>query len=142
MSIYNDLLDRVEKGAKFNINLVEKTLKIDGKEVVLKGCMIDNNDLDKIGITSDNSIEIIEQLYAKYKRSVPSTHHNGSKPYFHCDSVEELTDEEIAFNWNRGFAQAALEGYILLGGLLWTNDEHWFWQSKVFSELVILKEWI
>ena len=140
-SIYAELLDRVSKGAKFKINLVKKTLKIDGKEIELKGCMIDNNDLIRIGITSDSPMEIIEQLYANYKRSVPSAKYNG-KSYFKADSVEDLTDGEIAFNWDRNYAQAALEGYILLGGLIWTDDDHWFWQSEYDKNLVILKEWI
>lgn len=141
-SIYSDLLERVDRGAKFKINLVDKTLKIDGKEIVLEGQLIDKDDLIRIGITPSNPIEIIEQLYANYKRSVPSAHHNGNKPYFKADSVEDLTDDEIAFNWNRGCAQAALEGYVLLGGLIWGDDDHWFWQSSVFPELVVLREWI
>lgn len=142
MSIYSELLDRVSKGAKFKIDLVQKTLKIDGKEVALEGCMIDNNDLVRIGITSDNSIEIIEQLYANYKRSVPSARHNGNKPYFKALNIEDLTDGDIAFNWDRCYAQAAIEGYVLLGGLIWANENHWFWQSESEHSLVILKEWI
>lgn len=142
MSIYRDLLERVDRGAKFNINLVEKTLKIDGKEIVLEGELINKDDLIRIGITPSHPIENIEQLYAIYKRSVPSAHHNGNKPYFKAMSVEDLTDDEIAFNWNRSCAQAALEGYVLLGGLIWGNDEHWFWQSSNDKELIILREWI
>ena len=140
-SIYANLLERVSMGSKFNINLVEKTLKIDGKDIELKGCMIDNNDLVRIGITSDSPMEIVEQLYANFKRSVPSARYNG-KSYFKALDVEELNDSDIAFNWDRGYAQAALEGYILLGGLIWTDDKHWFWQSEYDSSLVILKEWI
>lgn len=141
MSIYSELLERVEKGAKFKINLVEKTLKIDGKEIALKGCMIDNNDLTQIGIKPSSPMENIEQLYANFKRSVPSAKYNG-KSYFKADSVEDLTDSEIAFNWDRSYAQAALEGYVLLGGLIWGNDDHWFWQSKNYPECVVLREWI
>jgi hypothetical protein len=36
MSLYSELLDRVSKGAKFKINLVDKTLKIDGNEIILE----------------------------------------------------------------------------------------------------------
>ena len=103
--------------------------------------MIDNNDLIRIGITSDNQMEIIEQLYANFKRSVPSAKYNG-KSYFKALDVEELTDSDIAFNWDRSYAQAALEGYILLGGLTWENDNHWFWQSQYDKDLIILKEWV
>lgn len=141
MSIYSELLDRVSKGAKFKIDLAAKTLKIDGKEIILEGNLFEKNDLTNIGITTTSPIEIIEQLYANYKRSVPSAHHNGNKPYFKCDSVEELTDDEIAFNMQRNVAQAALEGYVLLGGLIWTNDDHWFWQGTD-KDLIILREWV
>ncbi len=141
-SIYSELLERVDKGAKFKIDLVQKTLKIDGKEIVLEGNLIEKGELIHMGIMPSSPIEILEQLYANYKRSVPSSHHNGNKPYFKADSIEDLTDDEIAFNWNRNFAQAAIEGYVLLGGLIWTDDKHWFWQSENYPELVVLSEWI
>lgn len=141
MSIYSELLERVSRGAKFKINLVEKTLKIDGKEIVLEGNLIDEND-----VGNGNPWEILETLYLSYKRSVPSAHHNGNKPYFKADSVEDLSDDEIAFNEPRSLAQFALECYVLfasvLGWLEWKNEKHWFWQSKVFPECVVLREWI
>lgn len=141
MSIYSELLDRVSKGAKFKINLVEKTLKIDGKEIVLEGNLIDETD-----VGNGNPWEILETLYLSFKRSVPSAHHNGNKPYFKCDSVEDLSDDEIAFNEPRSLAQFALECYVLfasvLGWLKMENEKHFFWQSRVFPECVVLREWI
>jgi hypothetical protein len=140
MSIYSELLERVERGAKFKIDLVQKTLKIDGKEIVLEGNLIDGTD-----VNSCNPWDTLETLYFNYKRSVPSSHHNGNKPYFKACSVEDLNDDEIAFNEPRNQAQFALEAYVLLAGLSnwfdWKNDKHWFWQSKMFPELVCLREW-
>jgi hypothetical protein len=85
-------------------------------------------------------------LYSQYKRSVPSERHLGGKPYFKADSVEDLTDNELAFNASRNYCQAQLEGYVLLAGLSgwfdWKNENHWFWQSKIFPELVCLREWV
>ena len=141
-SIYRELLEKVEQGSKFKIDLVGKTLKIDGKEVVLEGNLIDGTDVD----LSFGSWDILEMLYGQYKRSVPSERHNGNKPYFKAVSVEDLTDSEIAFNASRNYCQAQLEGYVLLGslsGLLeWKNENHWFWQSKHDKDCIVLKEWI
>jgi len=141
MSIYNNLLERVSRGAKFKIDLVEKTLKVDGKEIILEGNLIDEND-----VGNGNPWDILDTLYLSFKRSVPSERHNGNKPYFKCDSVEDLNDDEIAFNEPRNLAQFALECYVLFASVLgwfeWNNDNHWFYQSKVFPELVCLREWI
>ena len=141
MSLYSELLDRVSKGAKFKINLVDKTLKIDGNEIILEGNLIDEND-----VGNGNPWEILETLYLSYKRSVPSAHHNGSKSYFHADSVEDLTDDEMVFNEPRNLAQFALEAYVLFasvsGKLKIENEKHFFWQSKVFPECVVLREWL
>ena len=141
MSIYSDLLERVDRGAKYKIDLVDKTLKIDGKEIMLLGNLIDEND-----VGNGNPWEILETLYLSFKRSVPSERHNGNKPYFKADDFEELTDDEIAFNEPRSRAQFALECYVLFaslkGWLKLENENHWFWQSKTFPSLVVLKEWI
>ena len=141
MSIYRDLLERVERGAKFKIDLVMKTLKVDGKEIELEGNLIDESD-----VGNGNPWDILDTLYLSFKRSVPSERHNGSKPYFKCDSVEDLTDNEIAFNEPRSKAQFALEAYVLFasvsGKLKMENENHWFYQSKVFPEMVCLREWI
>lgn len=141
MSLYSELLDRVSRGARYRINLVDKILKIDGREIVLEGNLIDEND-----VGNGNPWEILETLFLSYKRSIPSAHHNGNKPFFKADSVEDLTDDEIAFNEPRNLAQFALEVYVLfasvLGWLRMENEKHWFWQSKVFPECVVLREWI
>ena len=141
MSVYRELLERVSMGAKFKINLVEKTLKIDGKEIVLEVNLIDETDVN----LSVDAWETLEMLYGQYKRSIPSERHLGNKPYFKGVSVEELTDNELAFNASRNYCQAQLEGYVLLGslsGLLeWKNDKHWFWQGYD-KDLICLKEWV
>lgn len=143
MSIYSDLLERVDRGAKYNINLVDKTLKIDGKEIALEGNLIDINEGSFI---YEHPWETLEALYFSYKRSVTSEKSNGNKPFFKAVNAEELTDNEIAFNLSRNYCQAALEGYVLLAGLsgwlTWNNDNHWFWQSDKDKELVVLREWI
>ena len=145
MSVFIDLLDAIDCGKKVHINLVEKTVKINGSEINLEGKeLIESKDMDMMFATEP--WKIAEELYARYKRSIPSITTKTNKPYFHADSVEDLTDNEIAFNAPRDWCQVCLEGYILIAGLSgWLeleNEKYWFWQSKKFKEFVILKEWI
>lgn len=147
MSVFMDLLDTVNHGKKVCINLTEKTIKVNKKEINLKDSeLIGSNDMNAINITAIEPWGIVEELYAKYKRSVPRGRSQMNKSYFYADSVEDLTDNEIAFNMARDFAQACLEGFILLAGLSglleWQNENHWFWQSTKDKQLIILKEWI
>lgn len=141
MSLYSELIQKVAKGSKFNINLVQKTLSIDRSNVVLEGNLIDEND-----VGNGNPWEILETLYLYYKRSVPSEHHNGNRSYFKADSAEELSDDELAFNEPRNLAQFKLECYVLFasvsGKLKMENDKHWFWQSDIDKSLVVLREWV
>lgn len=140
MSLYSQLIEKVTRGSKYNINLQQKTLSIDRSVIALEGNLIDDND-----VSNSDPWETLETLYSSYKRSVPSAHHNGNKSYFKSDDAEDLTDNEIAFNENRSIAQFKLELFILLaslnGMLVWKNDKHWFWQGKD-KELVVLREWI
>lgn len=149
MSVYLDLVEAVEYGKKVHINLVEKTAKINGKEINLNRTdLIDIADMEYVrcSIFHTNPWEIIEELYENYKRSIPSATVLTNKSYFKADNVEELDDCEMTFNMNRNEAQIILEAYVLLAGLsgmlTWHNERHWFWQSKVFPECVCLREWI
>ena len=146
MSVYAELLHAAQCGRKYRINLKEKTLKIDNHEINLENDLIEPSDLYELGLEETDPWKILEELYFRYKKSVPSAHYNGNKPYFHADNAEDLTDDEIAFNESRETCQAVLEGYVLLAGLngtlVWQIDNHWFWQSELYKECVVLKEWI
>lgn len=147
MSVFIDLIESVACGKKVHINLVEKTVKINGNEINLDGKeLIDITDMEYVRCNLTKPWEIIEELYANYKRSVPSATTKTNKPYFKADNVEDLTDDEMAFNESRDVCQVILEGFVLLAGLkgwlTWKNDEHWFYQSDTDKELVCLREWI
>ena len=147
MSIFIDLLEAVNCGKKVHINLVDKTVKINGKEINLDGKeLIDVTDMEYVRCNLTKPWDILEELYANYKRSVPSATTKTNKPYFKADSVEDLTDDEIAFNESRDLAQIILESFVLLsslsGWLTWQNDNHWFWQSDKYPDCVVIKEWI
>lgn len=147
LSIYTDFLHDVRCGKRYKISLKDKTIKVNGKELLLIDNLIDKYDTVKIGLEKEISDfwSTVENLYAKYKRSVPSAKKLGNESHFHSDKVEDLTDDELAFNESRCYMQAALEAYVLLsslnGDVVWQNANHWFWQGTD-RNLIILREWI
>ena len=156
MSIYKDLLDAVYDGKKFKVDLVNKSLWINKRQIIKKGVIIDEQNKSEDLICSDdlseywsqslngNTWKWIEFLYDTYKHSVPRENSNKTS-YFKALSVNELNDGELAYNAERDYMQAILEGYILLGVLqgwiTWEYGNHWFWQGKD-KDLVVLKDWI
>lgn len=158
MSIYTDLLNAARKGKKFKVDLINKSLWIDKKQIIKEGEIVNEQDKSKEFIEEkdcvisgwvipylENPWDMIEMLYDDYNHSVPRENGN-KKSYFKALSVDELTDNELAFNISRDFAQACLEGYILLARLQellkWKLGSYWFWKSENYENLVILKEWI
>lgn len=157
MSIYMDLLNATKEGRRFKVDLTNKSLWIDRKPIIEKGVVLINaNNLieprDSAWFCSEQEKPFnehpwdwVEGLYHMYKHSVPGGHSN-CKVYFKALPVDELSDVELAYNPERDFMQAALEGYILLaslqGWLQWQNETHWFWQCQNDKELVVLKDWI
>ena len=158
MSIYKDLIDAVDKGKKFKVDLINKSLWINKQQIIKEGVIVNEQDKGKdlispkdlLCIGWENSLdanpwEWIEFLYQEFKHSAPKENSN-KKSYFKALSVDDLTDDELAFNIDRDFGQAILEGYILLaslqGWLKWEHGCYWFWQSKEDEDLVIIKNWI
>lgn len=157
MSIYSELLDAVDNGKKFRVDLNNKSLWINRKQIIKEGEIVHEKDKSKDLIKEwdlalnygcmpldGNPWGLIEILYKDYKRSVPSKNGN-KKSFFNALPVDELTDVELAYNYDRDFADAMLSGYILLaslvGWLKWEHGDHWFWQAED-KDLVILKRWV
>ena len=158
MSIYKDLLDAVDNGKKFKVDLIEKSLWIDRKQIIKKGEIVHEQDKGKELIKehdlalnygcfplSENPWEVIEVLYHDFKHSSPREN-SSKRSYFKALSVDELTDADLAYGYDRDFADAMLSGYILLsslvGWLKWNNEEHWFWQSTKDNNLIVIKNWV
>ena len=146
MTIYEELIQKVSEGSRFNINFETRTMKIGKKKVIDNG---EYGDKDLISIKINDPLDIIENLYSQYKFSIPSERsENKRRGYFKALSANELTDEELICGERREVARARLEGFILCmilnGKLTW--DEFtmgkWFWQSNNDPDLVILKKWI
>ena len=155
MSIYSELLEAVNNGKKFKVDLYNKSLWIDKKQYIREGeniygsyYFIEEDDLSPYGWVdklNNDPWNWIESLYYEYKHSVPSENSN-KKSYFKALSVDELTDAELAYNKARDFCDAMLTGYVLLASLAnwisWEFGDKWFWQSLEDKNLIILKDWI
>lgn len=152
MSIYMELIKRVENGETFNIDFEKRTMKV-GKEYLIKNGEYDTS-RNLFNIYDDVTdlrvvLHMIRELYRNYKYSLPSERSDKKRrTYFKALSVDELTDEQLATGEKREVAQAALEGFVLCsiisGRLVW-NEEimgKWFYQRPSDPDLVILRSWI
>ncbi len=142
MTIYDRLITEVECGKPFSINLKTKTLKI-GKEVVIDE---GNYSGELIGDLPKDPWELVEDLFRDFYFSRPGAWSEKKKSYFASKNVKEMTDIELACGEPRLVAQAKLEGFVLcavLSGVFEWNPRfgNWFWKSRKYPRLVLLKEW-
>ena len=157
MSIYKMLIESVQDGNRFKIDLIKKNLWIGRKQIMKEGELLEYKDnlicpndledfLEYAPVLNESCWNVADHLYEKYKHSSIKRVHLGSNPYFKANDVDELTDYDLAYGLNRNVAQAILEGYILLGGMIgWLELEdasHWFYQSKKQKDFVVLREWL
>ena len=147
MTIFEELVQRVDCGEKFYIDFKTQTMKV-GKQK-----LVDNGEYDRarqlINISVDDVLYNIEKLYTRYKHSMPSERSDSKyRKYFKALSVDELSDAQLATGEKREVARAMLEGYILCaiidGKFVWNEDTmgKWFYQSKNDPDLVILRDWV
>lgn len=159
-SIYAELIESVQNGKRFRIDLKEKSVKIEtgkGWKYLIERGEWDNerkliDDSDYVLITLSTSLkEAVQSLFLQYKESAPTTTVLGGESYFKALDLDDLTDAQLAYNMNRNEAHMMLEGYILCKGLqsdelkneLFGENDHWFfWQDEKEKELVILREWV
>lgn len=147
MTIFSELVQRVDCGEKFYIDFKTQTMKV-GKHK-----LIDNGEYDRarklINIEVDDVLSNIEKLYTRYKYSMPSERSDSKyRKYFKALSVDELTDAQLAVGDKREVARARLEGYMLCaivdGKFVWDEDKmgKWFYQSVSDPDFVILRDWV
>ena len=151
MTIYEELIKRVEEGESFYINFKNRALKIGKEFLVADGVYDDSRELIfSIKCTDVKPLfGIIDALYKDYKYSLPSERSDKKRrTYFKALSVNEMTDEQLAIGEKREVARAKLEGFILCmilnGKLQWDESKlgKWFYQSKRDPDFVILRSWI
>lgn len=158
MSIYKKLMET----KKSKVDLINKSLWFGKRQIISNGVVVCDQFKNEELITVEDLSEIrclngrfeipsdaeiwsyLEYLYQLYKYSVPREKSSYSG-YFKALSVDELSYEDMVFNYDRDTAKAFLEGFVLLAGLSgllqWSNDNHWFWQGKD-PDLVVLKQCI
>ena len=154
MSIYLELIERVDNGETFSIDFEKRNMRV-GKEYLIKNGEYDETKglfpkLYDEPCSLHVTLHQIRELYINYKYSLPSERSESKrKKYFKALTVDELTDEQLMMADKRETTQAALEGFVLcsiLAGHLKWDDEimqgTWFWQSRSDEDLVILKSWI
>jgi hypothetical protein len=150
MTIYEELIKRVEDGETFYINFKNQSLKIGKKFLVADGLYGDDRILFTTSeLEMSDVLSYIESLYENYKYSLPSERSDSKRrTYFKALSVDKLTDEQMATGERREVARARLEAFILCmivdGFFVWNEKEmgKWFYQSKRDPDLVILRSWI
>lgn len=131
-----DLEQKIKSGAKFRISFENRTLHINGKKVDFED-----------SIEPEFSFEKLENLYRRYRYSLPSERDQVRRSYFLALKEEDLDDEDMLYGERRQIAKFRLEFYILCaivsGALKW--DERWgkwFWQSMNDKSLIILRSWV
>ena len=131
-----ELERRIEDGAKFRISFEKRSLFVNRKKVDFES----ENDLEF-------SFETLENLYRRYKHSLPGERDQVRRSYFIALDEEELSDEDMLFGERRQIAKFRLEYYVLCaivsGALKWNEDwGKWVWQSEDDKSLVLLRSWI
>ena len=150
MTIYEELIKRVEEGEPFYINFKNQALKIGKKFIMSDGFYDDSRILYTTSeLEMSDILSYIETLYESYKHSLPSERSDSKRrQYFKALPVDKLTDEQMATGERREVARAKLEGFILCmivnGFFVWNEKEmgKWFYQSDKDPDLVILRSWI
>ena len=153
LPIYIELIERVDNGEHFNIDLEQRSMKV-GNEYLIK-----NGEYDKSRHVFDMMhrdmyslhvvLHTISAMYDRYKYSIPSERsENKRKKYFKALPIEDIPDEKLLTAEKRETMQAMLEGFILCAIITdqfkWDEEimGKWFYQSKNDPDLVILRSWI
>ena len=145
-NIYENAVRAVEDGAKFTVNFRSRSLKLNGKYLIEDGRY--EGELGVLLCSGEEFLANVEELYYRYKHSVPSERSEGkSRRYFTALPERELSDEAMLYGQRRDRAQIELELFILcqiLNGFEWMPETmgKWFWQSKTDKDLVILRQWV
>lgn len=149
MIIYEKLMEGVNKGKRFYINFETRKMKVGGNMLINEGVWNNEFELGVEKVPLEVCLQNIEKLYNEYKYSLPSKRSERKrKKYFKALSFEEIPGEYLIKGSLREKCQAALEGYVLCsvlnGNLYWDESVmgKWFWKSKEYPELILLKTWI
>lgn len=145
-NIYQEALLAVRDGAGFKVDYRHRSLKIDEEYIIRDGKFEGGLGIKPCSV--EEFLANMEELYRRYKHSVPSERSESkSRQYFRALPEKDLDDDDMLYGEPRDVAQIALELYLLgniILGLGWNAETmgNWFWQSKKDKDLVILREWV
>lgn len=141
---YEEFIQAVENGEKFRVSFEKRACWLNHKMVE-----IDQKQREAMcSTTHDVRTSIIEELYERYKHSVPSerseSHH---KSYFRALPEKSLSDEDMMYGESREVARCRLELYLLIlfsgEAFPWKESYgSWFWQSPHDPDNIILRSWV
>lgn len=146
-TIYDNAMAAAAYGENVNINLLTKTVKIGNQVVINNGKYEGELGIDLSAYeTSEQLLSYLEELYERYKHSVPSEKETSRRNYFYALKEKDMSDEDMMFGESRNRARVDLEltflAMTLTGALTW--DDSWgtyFWQSKKDRDFAILRSW-
>ena len=99
-SIYEETLRAVENGAGFKVDFRRRNLKIDGRYVIENGRY--EGELGVPPSSEDEFFSNVEELYCRYKHSVPSERSEGkSRRYFRAMPEKDLDDDDMLYGERR-----------------------------------------
>lgn len=147
-NIWNEAQEKVYNGSTFRINLEKRDLVIDGKYIIKDGKYEGELGYDtKFPVNA--LLAMTEEYYWQYLHSVPSARSEAKyRRYFRALPEHELSEEDMLYGQHRDITQLRLELFILImvlqNTLVWDEfaEGKWFWQSKKYPSLVLLKKWI
>jgi len=142
-TIYTKTIEAVTHGARFSVDLRNRTLRVNSKTLIDKGCY--HGELGVERMDAQTFLSRVTELYADYRLSVPTEHSmHKRKPIF---PTAQMEIDDYLYGTNRDVAQARLEVTVLMAivsGTEWDDEAmhgRWFWQSSDYEELVLLREW-
>lgn len=98
-NIYYEVIEKVQNGAKFQVDFQQRSLKIDGKYIIKNG-----EYEGELGIeVSDTPLLTIAQLFLRYQHSLPSERSDNKRyRYFNPLPEHELSDNDICYEKDSG----------------------------------------
>lgn len=151
MNIYKHTIEAAEEELKVRIDIIGRTLIVDGNIIIDNGSY--SGELGLPVLETSVALEMIEEAYMRYKSSMPNEESNAKhanrRCLFKALPSQKLSDEDLAFSEYRSIARIRLELIVLImilnKSIDWNSEQlagKWFWQSKKEKDLVLLKEWI
>lgn len=132
--IYKETAKAAYFGKPFSVDFKKRNLTVEKKKIIVGGTY--EGELGVPTMPLEEVLDKAEELYAKYKRSIPNKLSSHSKPHFRALKLDELNENDLIESPWREHARARLEVFLLcclINGSLDLDklfEGKWFWQSE------------